>query len=549
LAANANGSATVSVSLHDNGGTANGGVDTSAVQTFTITVTAVNDGPSFTKGADELVNEDSGAHTVVGWATAISAGPSDESSQALNFIVSNNNNGLFTAGGQPAVSSTGSLTYTLAANANGSATVSVSLHDNGGTANGGVDTSAVQTFTITVTAVNDGPLASNNRATQNVQYSDAIQGVTVTGVDIDSTSLTASSTFKKDGGSPQAGLPNGLTMGAASCSTSSGTTTCTWLVSGRALAEPGTYVVTTTVSDGALSSSTMFTINVTQEDGRANYTGPMLVFTAPGGSSATIALKASVLDATAPPTYPQSDPDEGNISNAKVTFSEGGTPLAGCSDVPVILDSPSDIKVGTASCTAILNGVDEHLIDVTISGYYNGKTEGVVIEVAQPDGNFITGGGYLAMADSYGTYAGTLGSKMNFGFNVKYNKGSKPQPQGHVNIIIRSGGKLYHVKSTSITNLSLGFAQACTGPPSPTCWGVATFESKANLTNLTDGVSLGGNHTLIISMTDKGEPGSADSFAVTLYQAGTTTPVFFSSSWTGTRTVEKLLGGGNLVVH
>ena len=46
---------TVTVPLQDNGGTANGGVDTSAPQTFTITVTAVNDAPSFTKGADQTV--------------------------------------------------------------------------------------------------------------------------------------------------------------------------------------------------------------------------------------------------------------------------------------------------------------------------------------------------------------------------------------------------------------------------------------------------------------------------------------------------------------
>ena len=38
--------------------------------------------------------------------------------------------------------------------------MSVQIHDNGGTANGGVDTSAAQTFTITVTAVNDAPVDS-----------------------------------------------------------------------------------------------------------------------------------------------------------------------------------------------------------------------------------------------------------------------------------------------------------------------------------------------------------------------------------------------------
>ena len=58
---------------------------------------------------------------------------------------------------QPAIAATGTLTYTPAANANGTATVTVRLQDNGGTANGGQDTSAAQTFTITVTAVNDVP--------------------------------------------------------------------------------------------------------------------------------------------------------------------------------------------------------------------------------------------------------------------------------------------------------------------------------------------------------------------------------------------------------
>ena len=36
--------------------------------------------------------------------------------------------------------------------------MTVRIHDNGGTANGGIDTSAAQTFTITVTAVNDAPV-------------------------------------------------------------------------------------------------------------------------------------------------------------------------------------------------------------------------------------------------------------------------------------------------------------------------------------------------------------------------------------------------------
>ena len=154
LAANAYGSANISVVAQDNGGIANGGDDTSNAQTSSITVTPVNDEPSFVKGADQTVNEDSGPQTVVGWATAISAGP-NESGQTLTFFTSNDNNALFSA--QPSVSSTGTLTYTPAANANGSATVTIYLMDDGGIANGGDDTSPSQTFTITVNAVNDAP--------------------------------------------------------------------------------------------------------------------------------------------------------------------------------------------------------------------------------------------------------------------------------------------------------------------------------------------------------------------------------------------------------
>ena len=79
----------------------------SATATVTVTVTAVNDAPSFTKGANQTVLEDAGPQSVANWATNLSAGPANESGQALSFIVSNSNNGLFTALGQPAVSRPG----------------------------------------------------------------------------------------------------------------------------------------------------------------------------------------------------------------------------------------------------------------------------------------------------------------------------------------------------------------------------------------------------------------------------------------------------------
>src|SRR5437762_824056 len=207
-ATNANGSATITLHIHDNGGTANFGVDSSATQTFTLPVTAVTLVPCTTLFRSQTVLEDAGAQTVNPWATGLSAGPLDEAGQALNFVIdSNSNSGLFSAG--PTVSSSGVLSYTPATNANGSATITLHIHDNGGTANFGVDSSATQTFTITVTAVNDAPTLTNDGGIgQSKQYSDPIAPVKFTASDIDNTGaqLSATTQFKIGTGAFVGGL-------------------------------------------------------------------------------------------------------------------------------------------------------------------------------------------------------------------------------------------------------------------------------------------------------------------------------------------------------
>jgi putative cofactor-binding repeat protein/VCBS repeat-containing protein len=151
------GATTLTVVTNDSGHTGSGGALTDT-DTVAITVAAVNDAPSFTQGADQSVAEDAGAQTVSGWATAIDKGAPNESGQTLTFDVTNDNAALFQTA--PAVSASGTLTYVPAPDASGTATVTVVLHDNGGTANGGDDTSDPATFTITVTPVNDPPTAA-----------------------------------------------------------------------------------------------------------------------------------------------------------------------------------------------------------------------------------------------------------------------------------------------------------------------------------------------------------------------------------------------------
>jgi ELWxxDGT repeat protein len=115
-----------------------------------MTILDVNAAPSFTKGQDQNATDEDGPKTIPGWATGISVGPADEAGQTAAFSVqSNTNPGLFTT--PPAIDSTGQLTYTPKPNVSGSAQITILLKDSGGTANGGNDSSATQSFTINVT--------------------------------------------------------------------------------------------------------------------------------------------------------------------------------------------------------------------------------------------------------------------------------------------------------------------------------------------------------------------------------------------------------------
>ena len=138
---------------------ANDGTVDSNTATASVTVAAVNDAPTFTVGADQTLNMNSGVQTVATWATDISAGTANEASQTVTFVATSSDANLFSAG--PAVATNGTLTFTSAENMSGTATITVVAKDDGGTANGGVDQSDSKTFTINIvnnTSTEDGSL-------------------------------------------------------------------------------------------------------------------------------------------------------------------------------------------------------------------------------------------------------------------------------------------------------------------------------------------------------------------------------------------------------
>ncbi|HEY2411242.1 MAG TPA: tandem-95 repeat protein [Pirellulaceae bacterium] len=156
--------------VQDNGGTANGGVDT-LTENQVITV-GVNDPPARTAGnpVPINVNEDSAnANAVSLGLTGVTYGPGgagDESGQTLTYKVITIPAfiNVFKADGTTAVdanttltlSELQGLTYKTIANANGAGTLAWTVQDSGGVANGGNDT-LTETIAVAINAVNDVP--------------------------------------------------------------------------------------------------------------------------------------------------------------------------------------------------------------------------------------------------------------------------------------------------------------------------------------------------------------------------------------------------------
>jgi hypothetical protein len=149
-AANASGSATITVTVND-GQPANN----TATRTFTVTVSpAGNQPPTLNALNDLTLNEDASAQSVN--LSGITSGATNEN-QTLTVTASSSNPGL-----TPSLSlvytspnTTGTLLFTPAANANGTAVISVTVND--GQA---VNNTITRSFTLTVNAVNDPPTLS-----------------------------------------------------------------------------------------------------------------------------------------------------------------------------------------------------------------------------------------------------------------------------------------------------------------------------------------------------------------------------------------------------
>jgi hypothetical protein len=144
--ADQHGTATITVTVTDNGGTAHVGDDDTKIRTLVVTVASVNDEPRAGSIENQVMLSNSSKQTYLRF---VSEGPANESAQNLVITATSSNPAVATASVVAYVQGSDLATITVNAGASscGAAEITVTIKDDGGTANGGDDT-AVRTFSV-----------------------------------------------------------------------------------------------------------------------------------------------------------------------------------------------------------------------------------------------------------------------------------------------------------------------------------------------------------------------------------------------------------------
>jgi Ca2+-binding RTX toxin-like protein/Mg-chelatase subunit ChlD len=379
--ANGLGYAQIGFQVRDDGGTANGGVDTDPTpNTITFNVSAVNDGPVNTVPGAQSTNEDTPKPI-----TGLSIADVDAGSGSMTVTLSVTNGTLSVSGGTAAIAGSGTSTVTLtgtlaqinatlsavngvtyvpSANFNGAATLTMVTNDGGNTGSGGALSDA-DTVAITVNPVNDAPVntvPASIAVTEDV--ASPVTGISVNDVDAGSSSISV--TLSVPAGTLAATSGSGVTV--------SGSGTGSLLLSGTQTAINAFIAASSVTYTTALNANGSVTMTVTTNDGGNTGSGGALtdvdtvtlaitpVNDLPVGRDATVTTNEDV-----PLTF--------SLANFQMNDVEDGTNV-----------NPSAVRIDTlpTNGSLYLNGVLVTAGQVISAAAISG---GQLQFVSQPDAN------------------------------------------------------------------------------------------------------------------------------------------------------------------
>jgi hypothetical protein len=211
------------------------------------------------------------------------------------------------------------------------------------------------------------------------------------------------------------------------------------------------------------------------------------------------------------------------------------------------------VTIGTAGTVAIVNALYDYTlqpdeasrkltIDVELiknfTGDENGDDKEVIAIIYRPNGDHITGGGYL-VADAKsqaGEVKPNIGSHTNFGFVFRYQQKGKDKElvlHGEANLVVRQGSDTYTFKATEAVSMGIYNTSA-------------QFSAKVEMRVNNESAPRYQDLVIYATLEDNGNPGTKDLIGFTIWNGN---DLIYSSNWEGSYTERKNLGGGNLVIH
>lgn len=320
---------------------------------------------------------------------------------------------------------------------------------------------------------------------------------------------------------------------------------------------PGDYSIKARFlpDDNFSGDSTESDLTIVEEDAVVSYNGLRLLATEGSNSGvATTAFRAIIQDIS---LYDSNDSLPGDVRNATVRFfvydadDNNYTLIDASPELSVTeLLNQGDSLTGIVSWnyTFDIGNSDSKSfgIGIDVNGYYTGALpkEDVLVTVYRPAGEHITGGGFISNTDSvnaFGLYVPDPGTRVNFGFNIRFNKAGT-NLKGKLNFIWRTqDGRILQARSNSIESLGVDIVDENSK--------TAVYVAKCNVRDLSEDsqpIPNSGNISMYVTLTDRGNPGTNDQIGFTLWNGN---ELWFSNDWENNETLETYLSKGNLIIQ